>query len=385
MPKTFTLTLISNRARARNGHPWVYANEVKAPLPPECNGGTVNLVDERGRNLGSGIYNGHSQILWRRISNEADVPMDASFLRQAVTAALARRTAETAQRLVWSEADNLPGLVVDRYGTTLCAQCLTLAMDKAIPTLAPLLIELTGAKEIVWRNDAPSREHEGLPLEQRTHTGKPLAPFAVNIGGLDYTVDLVGGHKTGFYLDQREQHPIVATYAKGRKVLDAFCNQGAFALHCAKAGATSALGLDITADCITLATANAKRNKLDATFREQNVFDYFTENREDRYGLIILDPPSFARNQKSVDNALRGYKELHLRALQRLEPGGILATYCCSQHVSRDFFQATLSEAAADAKRTVRILRYCSQPLDHPVVVTIPETEYLKGMIVQAE
>lgn len=340
------------------------------------------LRDERGRLIGSGIYNPKSKIIWRRYSRK-NIAFDAAFLEAALKRAIALRAPDSCRRLVWAEADDLPGLIVDQYGEVLCVQALTLAVDEALPTICRILKEQLSPAEIVLRNDAPVRKHEGLSATVTTLSGKKPEAFELEVGGIRYTVDLSAGHKTGLYLDQRKEHLNVAELAKGKRVLDGFCNQGGFALQCARAGASEVVAIDISGDCITQAKENAQRNGLQVDFREENMFDYFTKNREERFDLIILDPPSFARNRASLGNALRGYKELHLRALRQLNPNGILATYSCSQHVDIDSFLRTLEEAASDCGKKL-VLRYRSaQPADHPVVIGIPETEYLKGVVVQ--
>jgi 23S rRNA (cytosine1962-C5)-methyltransferase len=210
----------------------------------------------------------------------------------------------------------------------------------------------------------------------------------VSIDGFDYWLDLQGGQKTGFYLDQRVQHAVVAKYCAGKRVLDAFCNQGPFALHAARAGATQVLGLDSAEDAIAAARRNAGQNGLRAEFAVANVFDWFNDPArevEPRWDVIILDPPPFAKSKSALAGALRGYKEINLRALQRLAPGGVLATYTCSHHMQDAELRTVLAEAATDAKRKVRVLEFCHQPPDHPVLVTMPESEYLRGYILQAE
>ena len=392
-------------SRVLNGHPWVFANECEALLPTDHDGEVVECRDRTNRFLGTGIYNSKSQIVWRRLSRER-VALDEAYLRSALGKALARRATgragsplpaeETArsgvrtlpfQRLVWSESDDLPGVVVDQFGDTLVLQIQTLAMEKRSAVISNLLAELTGAKEIIFRNDANIRKLEGLPVEVHTRSGQVWEPRWVNIDGFDYWLDLQGGQKTGFYLDQREQHAAVAKYAAGKRVLDAFCNQGSFALHCAKAGAASVLGLDSAFDAVSQAKKNADRNGLKADFQGANVFDWFTAQREaaPAWDLIILDPPPFAKSKSALEGALRGYKELNLRAMKSLLPGGVLATYTCSHHMQDAQLREVVGEAAADAKRRVHILEFCHQPADHPVLVTMPESEYLRGYILRVE
>jgi 23S rRNA (cytosine1962-C5)-methyltransferase len=373
-------------SRVLGGHPWVFGNECEALLPAEHDGEVVECRDRTNRFLGTGIYNSKSQIVWRRLSRDR-IALDEAYLRTALTKALARRKAGDFKRLVWSESDDLPGVVVDQFGDTLVLQIQTLAMEKRSVVISDLLTELTGAKEIIFRNDANIRKLEGLPVEVHTRTGTAWEPRWMNIDGFDYWLDLQGGQKTGFYLDQREQHAAVAKYAAGKRVLDAFCNQGSFALHCAKAGAAGVLGLDSAFDAVSQAKKNAERNGLKADFQGANVFDWFTAQREaaPAWDLIILDPPPFAKSKSALEGALRGYKELNLRAMKSLLPGGVLATYTCSHHMQDAQLREVVGEAAADAKRRVHILEFCHQPADHPVLVTMPESEYLRGYILRVE
>jgi 23S rRNA (cytosine1962-C5)-methyltransferase len=380
-------------SRVLGGHPWVFANECEALLPAEHDGEVVECRDRTGRFLGTGIYNSKSQIVWRRLSRDR-VVLDEAYLRNALTKAIERRGPATGsgqtnlfQRLVWSESDDLPGIVADQFGDTLVVQIQTLAMDRRAAVISDLLSELTGAQEIIFRNDANIRKLEGLVNEVHTRTGAAWEPRWVKIDGLDYWLDLQSGQKTGFYLDQREQHAAVAKYASGRRVLDAFCNQGSFALHCAQAGAASVLGLDSAFDAVSQAKKNAERNGLTADFQGANVFDWFTAQREaaPAWDLIILDPPPFAKSKSALEGALRGYKELNLRAMKSLRPGGVLATYTCSHHMQDAQLREVVGEAAADAKRRVHILEFCHQPADHPVLMTMPESEYLRGYILRVE
>lgn len=369
-------------ARVLDGHPWVFASEVAKALPDKANGEGVLLKTAKGSPLGSGIWNGNSQIVWRRYSREEEV-FDEAFISRAVQKAIARRSQEGVRRLVWSEADDLPGLVADQYGDVVVIQTMTLAMDKRADAIAALLKRLTSAEEVLLRNDAPGRKYEGLENVVRTLSGNSLPARWLNVDGVEYLLDLAGGQKTGFYLDQREQHRLVATFAAGRRVLDGFCNQGAFGLQCALHGAKEVLGIDSSEVAVEQANANAERNHLAARFETGNIFDYFTASRGEKFDLIVLDPPSFARNKASIPGAIRGYKELNLRAMRMLSPGGILATYSCSRSVHRQLYMETLAEAASDAGRKVRVLAQTGQPLDHPFILGIPETEYLKGAILE--
>jgi len=381
------------RSRVLTGHPWVFANEVEALLPATFDGEVVECRDRTGRFLGSGIYNSRSQIVWRRLSRER-VVLDASTLRGLLQQAILRRagpvsaTEETHRRLVWSESDDLPGLVVDQFGSTLVVQIQTLALEKRSAAIGDLLQELLAPTEIIYRNDASIRRLEGLPLSVSTRSGRTWAPRWVRIDGFEYWLDLQQGQKTGFYLDQRVQHAAVARFCAGKRVLDAFCNQGAFGLHAARAGASEVLGLDSAADAIEAATRNAERGHLRMSFSVVNVFDWFNDparEAEAKWDVAILDPPPFAKSKSALEGALRGYKEINLRAMQRLVPGGILATYSCSHHMQDAELRGVLAEAATDAKRKVRVVEFCHQPPDHPVLVTMAESEYLRGYIVRVD
>lgn len=385
-PAVVSLKLKANaRARVLTGHPWVFGNELEALPPAAADGEVAELRDRTGRYVGVGIVNSQSQIVWRRLSRDR-VALDEAYLRGALVAALARREGmgETC-RLIWSESDGLPGVVADRFGDTIVLQLQTLAMDRRRKLIADLLVELTGVAEVVYRDDAPIRRLEGLEQFVGTRSGTDWAPRWAKIDGFEYWLDLLHGQKTGFYLDQRAQHAVVAKWAKGRRVLDAFCNQGPFALHAARAGATSVLGIDSAEDAIAQAGQNAKRNGVEAEFRVANVFDFFAAQKDATWDMIVLDPPPFAKSKSALKGALRGYKEINLRAMQRLTPGGILATYTCSHHMQDAELRAVLAEAAADAKRTVRILEHAHQPADHPVLVTMPESEYLRGYVLRVD
>ena len=375
------------KPRVVQGHPWVFTNEIEALIGAEHDGTAIECRDRTGRFIGTGIYNSKSQIVWRRLSRNR-ITLDSAWIRSALERALARRAPGTARRLVWSESDDLPGLVVDQFGDALVVQIQTLALDRMTPVISDLLAELLKPAEIIFRNDANIRRLEGLPLETHTRSGQPWAPRWVNIEGVEYWLDLESGQKTGFYLDQRAQHPLVAKFCAGKRVLDAFCNQGPFALHAARAGAAYVLGLDSSEEAIAAARVNAEHNGVKAEFVAANVFDWFNDearSTETPWDVIVLDPPPFAKSKSALPGALRGYKELNLRALKALAPGGVLATYTCSHHMQDAELRSVLAEAAADARRRVQVLEFCHQPSDHPVLLTMPESEYLRGYIVRVE
>jgi len=288
-------------------------------------------------------------------------------------------------RLVWSESDGLPGVIVDRYGKHLVLQTLTLAMDQRKELLVAALEEICAPQSIIERNDAAIRKAEGLELRTSVLHGEAPAPFELEIGGLRYLIDLLHGQKTGFYLDQIPNYAIVARHASGRRVLDCFANQGAFALSCARAGASHVTAIEISPECVDLIKENARRNELSIEAWAANVFDVCKdlERREMRYDLVVLDPPSFTKTKGKLSEAMRGYKEIHLRALKLLDTDGLLATFCCSHHVTRELFLEVINEAAVDTKKTLRLLGSFSQASDHPIITTIPETEYLKGCLLE--
>jgi 23S rRNA (cytosine1962-C5)-methyltransferase len=372
------------RQRVLQGHPWVYVNEVQKLPDTEYDGKTLECRDSQGRLIGTGIYNSRSQILWRKISSDK-ADLNASFLALRLKTSLARRKDLQAGRLVWSESDGLPGLTVDRYENVLVVQISTLAMEYHLENILDWLEKNLAPSSIILRNDAPLREKEGLERYVRIGRGSAPEPFWLNLGGVEFLFDWKSGQKTGFYLDQCEQHRRVAAYAKGRRVLDVFCNQGGFALHCAKEGALSVTAVDASSEAIALGRQNALRNNYDVKWICENAFDFLKRQKSDSWDLVILDPPPFAKSRDKLDEALRGYKEINLRAMKQLAPEGILATYACSHHIRYDLFRDMLVAAAGDAGRSVRLREITRQSYDHPVILTIPESEYLRGYILEME
>lgn len=376
--------VVKPRSRIFHGHDWVYTSEVQKVFGDPSPGDVISLKDFKDRPLGTAIYNPNSQIVARRISRRKQ-ELDAEFFSRRLERAQALRESmnfdQPVYRLVWSEADGMPGVVIDRYGQHFVLQTLTLAMDQRKALLVEALQNLFSPESIIERNDSPIRKAEGLPLENGLLAGDWKGPIEIDINGIRQEVDLLEGQKTGIYLDQLDSYAAVADLARGKKVLDCFCNQGGFALHCAKAGAESVLAVDISEPAVEAARQNAERNGLEIECRAENVFDFLKAEEEAgaKYDLIVLDPPSFTKSRKSVGGAMRGYKEIHLRALKLLNRGGILSTYCCSHHVNaREFFQV-ICEASVDAKRTLRLLDQHRQRRDHPVIATLPETSYLTG------
>jgi 23S rRNA (cytosine1962-C5)-methyltransferase len=377
------------RHRILEGHPWVFASEVERVEGEAVDGGTVQIISPKGQPLGSAIYNSRSQIVARRYSRGV-AALDETLLARRLDRAFAHRKAlgldqRDACRLVWSESDQLPGLIVDRYGDVLVMQTLTLAMAQREELIARLLIAKSGARAVLARNDALVRQLEGLPLERRMLQGELADPVEVEIAGIRYRLDLWSGQKTGFYLDQAENYAAVAAQARGRRVLDCFTNQGAFALSAMRAGATSCRAIDQSAEALRLAAATAATEKLSVEWVQGNVFDLLraAEQARESYDLIILDPPSFTKGKGNRASALRGYHELHVRALRLLTSNGIMATFSCSHHVTAADWTELLERAARDTGVTLRLRQRLGQSSDHPILVNVPETEYLHGYVVE--
>lgn len=381
--------IIAPKARIFHGHDWVYGTEVRAVFGNPKPGDVVLLKDQRDRYLGSAMYNPQSQIVARRFSRRKQ-DLDREFFARRISQAMVLRErylpGEEMMRVVWSESDGLPGLIVDRYQDVLVVQTLTIAMHQRLGLIRDILGDLFHPRCILVRNDSPMLLAEGIEPETYVASGEMPEPFMATGRGIRFMVDLSTGQKTGLYLDQLQNYEDVAKMARGRRVLDCFCNQGGFALACAKAGAASVTAVDISEDAIASVRRNAELNGVQVEAIAENAFD-FLKRESDRvrnggdpkWDMIILDPPSFTRNKKSLNGALRGYKEIHLRAMQMLPVGGILSSFCCSHHASASVFRGTIADAAVDGHCTLRLLAMHGQSPDHPVLLNIPETEYLKG------
>jgi len=387
--------VVKPRARILHGHDWVFSSEVLKVFGNPADGDVISLKDGKDHLIGSALYNSKSQIVARRFSRRRQ-DLDLDFFKRRIARAAEYRVRRGIDpqlcRVVWSESDGLPGVVIDRYGEHFVLQTLTLAMDMRKELIAHAVIELFGAKNIIERNDAPIRRAEGLELRSGVLEGPaPSAPILIEINGtprrtsLQLEVDLLHGQKTGFYLDQRENYEIVAQNAQGRRVLDCFTNQAAFALACAHAGANAVTGVEANSESIGVAQKNAQRNHLQVELKEQDVFQFLREagKAEAQYDLIVLDPPSFTKTKGGLGDAMRGYHELHVRAFKLLSRDGVLATFSCSHHVTENAFAQMIANALVDARRSARRLRRFEQALDHPVLPTLPETEYFKGVLLE--
>jgi 23S rRNA (cytosine1962-C5)-methyltransferase len=374
------------------GHPWLYEGSILRQTSNPNDGDVVQVKDHRQRFLGLGFFNSKSRIRVRMMTHERE-DIDRAFFSRRISAALKHRrkhlSGATSYRVVNSEADLLSGLIVDLYEDVLVVQTSSMGMDQRKQQVVSVLQELLSPKAILERNDMASRKFEGLEEAQGVLAGVAPEGLTARLNGLRFQIPGVGGHKTGMYLDQQDNYEAVSRWAKDGNVLDCFSFLGGFALHAARAGARSVLGVDQSAEAIAAAKANAVANGLGekVQFETGNVFDWLkanttvlaSEKMVPKFDLIILDPPSFTRSRAAVGDALRGYKEIHLRALKLLRPGGVLSTFCCSHHVDARLFEDVILSAAYDCRRVLRRVASYSQSPDHPILPSIPETEYLKG------
>ncbi len=374
------------------GHPWIYEGGILRLTQQVEDGAAVQIKDHRQRFLGTGVFNSQSKIRVRVLSSEREAFDQAFFenrIRQALTVRERHMPGVRCRRIVNSEADRLSGLIVDQYHDVLVAQFASLGLDRRKNEIIAALQSVLKPRAILERSDAGARKFEGLSEAAGLLSGENVESVEATVGKITYAVDLRAGHKTGFYLDQQLNHQAVAAFAKDAAVLDCFSFLGGFALHAARAGARQVLGLDQSEPAVEAAKQNAARNGLKAvcSFESANVFDWLkaktTVGKNERllpqFDLIILDPPSFTRNRASVGDALRGYKEIHIRALKLLKPAGVLATFCCSHHVDSGLFEDVVLSAAFDTRKVLRRIAAYTQPPDHPIIPSIPETEYLKG------
>jgi len=371
--------------RLRAGHPWVYRSDVRSALAEA--GSIVRLTDERGRYQGRAFYSDKSQIAVRLLTRE-DVPVDRAFLTERIRRAAAYReiiveNTET-YRLIYGEADLLPSLIVDCYGDYFVVQTLSQSTERIKNLTCEILVELFSPKGILERNDPKVRLLEGLEQRVSVLYGEIPDEIVAKENGIAFVYDLRNGQKTGSFLDQRENHWAARRYASG-EVLDCFSYQGGFSLtianHCAHVE-----GVDMAPAALEAARRNQKLNSIsNVTFREANTFDLLKEYDEvgRRFDMVVLDPPAFAKNRDSIPAAERGYKEINLRAMKILKPGGYLVTCSCSYHISEATFLQLLAEAANDARKVIAVAERRTQSQDHPILLTMPETHYLKCLILR--
>jgi 23S rRNA (cytosine1962-C5)-methyltransferase len=367
------------------GHPWVFSNEIASDVKAYQPGSLVDVYAHGGTFLGRGYINPHSLISVRILSQRREA-IDATFFLRRLETALWRRTQLYPQaqtyRLVYSEGDLLPGLIVDRYADHLVVQALTLGMDLRLDLICDALEAQLHPRAIIARNDVGIRGLEGLPLGKKLLRGELHGPVPFQEADLRFQADLWDGQKTGAYLDQRDNRWALQSFLRGKRVLDAFCYTGAWALHAARAGALEVIGVDESAKAIQWAQQQAKDNTLEARcqFTVADVFQFLkdADTRRERFDVIVLDPPAFVKSRGKLREGLQGYWEINRRAMRLLHPNGYLITCSCSHHVDADMFRTTLARAARAARRHAVLLEMRSQSKDHPVLLPLSESAYLK-------
>ena len=379
-------------------HPWLFSGAVDRLEGRARPGDTVEVHAADGRVLGRAAWSPASQIRARMWSFDAAEPVDHAFFKRRVAAALARRAAlpelagQAALRVVHAESDALPGIIADRYGDTVVLQLTSAGAEKWRTAIADSLLGATGCVRLFERSDVDVRALEGLePVSGWLHGAEPKADVVIEEHGIRLGVDIRHGHKTGFYLDQRDNRAMVAGLVRGRRVLNCFCYTGGFSLQALAGGATGVLSIDSSAPALEAARCNLARNpQLDAARASWREADVFAElralhDRGERFDLVILDPPKFAPTASQAERAARAYKDINLQALKLLAPGGLLMTYSCSGGIDATLFRKIVAGAALDARRTARILRQLHGAADHPVDLAFPEGEYLKGLLLQVD
>jgi 23S rRNA (cytosine1962-C5)-methyltransferase len=370
--------------RVFSGHPWIFASDVldRGSAQP---GDAVTVADARGKTLGTAHYSSTSQITLRLLSRRVE-PVDQSFLKRSIEAAYRFRQRvvhnSNAFRLVHAEGDLLPGLIVDRYGEHISLQLLDQGMDRLAAEIVDVLLDVLKPQGIVARNDVPTRAKEGLDEEVKVLSGTIPEHVNIEMNGLRFQADLVSGQKTGVFLDQRENYLAMRRWGRGR-ALDCFTGSGGFALHIASA-CDSVEAVDSSALAVQIAKGNAELNGIgNVEFREANVLDYLPSlvSAKRSFDVVIVDPPAFTKSRSALEGAVRGYKEINLRALRLLRPGGILVSCSCSHHMSEAHLFQVIAEAALDAHKQLRVLERRTQASDHPILLTVPETHYLKCLV----
>lgn len=377
--------------RIHDGHLWIYQGNLADVEGDPAPGEIVDVRAASGEFLGRGYFNPHSQIAIRLLTRE-ERPVEKAFFAERIESARAWRARllpdATSYRLIYSEGDLLPGLIVDQYEELLVVQFLTLGMDVRREEIVEALIEAVRPRAVYERSDVPSRRYEGLDPRTGLLWGEPPAePVIIRENGLSFAIDVASGQKTGYFLDQKENRRSLAPLVQGARVLDVFCHNGSFAIHALHYGAGEVLGVDSSKAAIEAARRNAELNGYGeaARFEVANAFDYLREleRSDERFDVAVLDPPAFAKGKSHFEAARRGYKEVNLRAIKLLRPGGFLVTCSCSHHMPSDEFYRLVLEAAADARRPLRLVEMRGQAKDHPILAGVPQTAYLKCLIFQ--
>jgi 23S rRNA (cytosine1962-C5)-methyltransferase len=396
-----TLQLLAGTHKRQPSHPWIYRNQLAdlEAVPDDQASGSamtgsgqlVEVRDSHNRFWGIGVYNPRSMIAVRLLTCRRET-VDDALIRSRIEAAVAYRRAwlrpdTDSYRMIFAEADRLPGVIADLFADTLVLQILSLGMERWLDLIVDTLIRQLRPANLILQHEEPIRIKEGLPLYRRVCLGQDPGQVRIRENGLAFIADLTGGQKTGCFLDQKENHAWLRPFTAGRTVLDCFAYGGGFALNALAGGASQVTAVDLSADAVRLIRTNADLNGLPGQLEiiEANVFDYLRQSvtAGRRYDVVVLDPPAFAKNHAALAAACRGYKEINLSALRLLPPGGILATHSCSWHMRESLFLDTVLEAAADARRIVRILAMRRQDFDHPVLAGYPESHYLKSLWLQ--
>lgn len=376
--------------RIRNGHPWIFSNEL-ANIGKCEPGEIVDVYDFRHRFIGRGYYNPHTLIAVRLLTRNHREEINIDFFKKKIDAAFYYRRQiypqDGSYRLIYSEADGLPGLIIDKYESCLVLQILTAGMQKWQETIYLILIDLLKPDCIYARNDSQFRTLEGLPIETKLLFGKLPNPVIIQQDGLQFKVDIAGGQKTGFFFDHRDNRKSLSSIIAGKRVLDAFCGTGAWSVYAAKFGAKEVIAVDSSESAIALAKENAELNGVNniCRFQVAEAFELLKDFEQEKrlFDCIILDPPAFAKSKTHIPTAIKGYREINQRAMRLLSNSGFLVTSSCSYHISREMFIEMLTSAAEKANATLRLSRIGQQALDHPIILNIPETEYLKCLTVQ--
>ncbi|MBR6966431.1 MAG: class I SAM-dependent rRNA methyltransferase [Clostridia bacterium] len=375
--------------RVLDRHPWVFKSDIQRTDGNVQPGDIVSVMNSKGRFLAKAFYNPNSQIALRVMSYKEE-EIDRAFIFRRVHEAVGyRRTFADLKscRLIFAESDRLPALIVDAFGDVLVMQCLALGMERFKQDIVDALVQEVHPAGIWERNDVPVRKLEGLEMTTGLLYGEVPDLVEIAENGVRFYVDVKEGQKTGFFLDQKENRAAIAPFVKGKKVLDCFTHTGSFALHAGYYGAEEVTGVDISGFACEFAERNAKLNHLEdrVHFVEANAFDLLAEKSRsgEKYDVIILDPPAFTKSKSTLDNAMRGYKEINLRAMKMIAPGGFLITCSCSQHVLPQMFRSMVLDAANDARVHLRQIEFRTQGKDHPILPTAQETEYLKCGIYQ--
>ena len=390
--KNFPVVHVINGRQKKllQGHPWVYGNEIERVEGETVDGELVTVVDFRGRYMGTGFFNSRSLITVRLLTHRQEEITDeliAARVRQACEYRrfVMRREGTDSCRLIYGEADRLPGVIADRFGGVIVLQVLALGMEKYTQVIADALVACEKPDCLLLQNDDAIRRKEGMECFTKALHGALPEETVIHENGIKLAVDVMGGQKTGYFLDQKDNHLFVRQFCKDARVLDCFSYIGGFALNAAAAGAKEVTAVDISENAVELIRRNAQLNGLTVDTVCANCFDYLRAQVKvkEKYDVIVLDPPAFTKAHANMANACRGYKEIALSAMRLLPPGGVLATHSCSYHMPEDVFVNTVLSAAQDLHRQVRVITLRRQDIDHPVLAGYPESHYLKSLWLQ--